>query len=89
MKTQEELKALREEFENMSRKLLELTNEELVQVVGAGLCESSETPGAIVEDADMAEGAMSYAKAQIMQQASQGMLAQKNERVANVLTLLQ
>ena len=36
MKTREELNALKEEVEAMSRKLRELTDEELAQVVGGG-----------------------------------------------------
>ncbi|MBP9996122.1 MAG: hypothetical protein KBT19_02465 [Lachnospiraceae bacterium] len=89
MKTQEELKALREEFEIVSRKLYELTNEELVQVIGAGCCESQECANSILVDSDMAEEATRLAQAQIMQQASQGMVAQNNQRIADVLGLLQ
>ena len=36
MKTKEELNALKEEVETLSRKLHELTDEELAQVSGAG-----------------------------------------------------
>ena len=48
MKTKEELNALKEEVETVSRKLHELTEEELEQVTGGfdpGSYEISQTPG--------------------------------------------
>ena len=38
MKTKEELNALKEEVETVSKKLHELTEEELAQVSGGGMC---------------------------------------------------
>ena len=37
MKTKEELNALKEEVENVNKKLAELTDEELAQVTGGGI----------------------------------------------------
>ena len=40
MKTKEELNALKEEVENLNKKLAELTADELAQVAGGGLPDS-------------------------------------------------
>ena len=45
MKTKEELNALKEEVETVSRKLAELTDEELAQVSGGSVFESPDDPG--------------------------------------------
>lgn len=44
MKTKEELNSIRKEIESLSRKLAELTEEELAQVAGGGI-ESSNVVG--------------------------------------------
>ena len=43
----------------------------------------------VVQDADMAKTMMEYAKYNILQQASQSMLAQANQNPNGVLSLLQ
>ena len=42
MKTKEELNALKEEVESLNKKLAELTEEELAQVVGGAVPDASE-----------------------------------------------
>ena len=53
------------------------------------LQETLESQIAIIEDSDIAEEATSLARAQVAQQAEQAMIASSNQRMANVLTLLQ
>ena len=56
MKTQEELNALKEEVETVSRKPHELTEEELEQVVGgAGPDESCIDPSSLLKEPENAE----------------------------------
>ena len=49
MKTKEELNALKEEVENLNKKLHELTEEELAQVTGGVLPYYTETTEIIIE----------------------------------------
>ena len=103
MKTKEELNELKIEYESLSRKFAELTEGELAYVTGGAaraellrenlspsvLHDALESSMAIIEDSDMAEEATKLAKAQILQQAAQAMLAESNQRMANVFSLLQ
>ena len=83
MKTKEELSALKEELENMNKKLAELSEDELNEVAsGANSCD-------ILMDEDMAEEAAMLAKAQVYQQTHQAMLAQAKSKAVDVLGLLQ
>ena len=51
MKTKEELNDLKEEVETVSRKLAELTDEELAQVAGGVLPDIIDLPGLVVSGA--------------------------------------
>ena len=50
MKTKEELNALKEEVENVSRKLHELTEEELAQVAGGSLTDAAPPAAEIISE---------------------------------------
>lgn len=88
MKTKEELNQIKEDYEKLCKRLKELTEEELAQVTGADLSESSEAIAPILEDADLAEEATKLAEAQVKQQVEQAMLASSNQAMPNVLSLL-
>ena len=88
MKTKEELNQIEEDYEKLCKGLKELTEEELAQVTGADLSESSEAIAPILEDSDLAEEATILAEAQVKQQVEQAMLASSNQTMPNVLSLL-
>ena len=88
MKTKEELNQMKEDYEKLCKRLKELTEEELAQVTGADLSESSEAIVPILADSDLAEEATKLAEAQVKQQVEQAMLASSNQTMPNVLSLL-
>lgn len=88
MKTKEELNQIKEDYDNLCKKLSELTDEELAQVTGAGSRISTEAPEDMIECSNTPEEATKLAEAQVYQQQEQGMLASSNQVQANVLSLL-
>ena len=84
MKTKEELNALKKEVHNLSRKLAELTEEELAQVIGgtvtdtSNVCEMPSASDPTIEDSDRAKEMVKYTTELILNQSSQAMLAGNN-----------
>ncbi len=87
MKTQEELNALKKEVETLNRKLAELTEEELAQVIGgtgtntSNVCEMTDSSGLPLKDPNTAKEMVKYTTELTLKQATQAMMAHINQNL--------